>query len=299
MSFYKFASEDIIDTEIATYPQYTVVKNGDQVTGSIFLERPFLDTALRERQYTGFSLKEGAIMQKNAPFTASIYFLEAEEGGNNKEMYRTIGNLYDFYNFFNPNYVATYTGSYVGIYRVVSIPEVYFDREILTGSIVLIDHDNAGKQRTLYDDGRGGIYSGSLSGTLVGNVFYSEGIIVLKGGGLNDKVSSNEFGKSSPDNFQWSVSFEGTHKIPVKIFRCHAPAGQLNASTNSTYYQIPTGLNDIHRNQKEIVMDPPATYVTTIGLYNEYFELVGLAKLAQPIKKEIGQDILFRLRIDF
>lgn len=288
MSFFQFKDGDIIYINIITYPDYTIELNGDQVTGSVYLEKEFLNANISERQFHGFSLKEGAVLTASGPFTSSIEMLTAYDGLDNEELFASLANYYDYYSFYDSGYI---TGSVA--YRVINVPEIYYDREILTGSFTASDYDTAGDERVLYDNGRGGIYSGSLSGTLVGNVFYSEGLIVLKETNLLD------FGGASPSNFKWRIQLKGTHKIPVKIFRCRAPGGKLNASTNSTYYQIPTGSGETYRNQREIVLSEPTTYITTVGLFNEDFELVGLAKVAQPVKKTESQDILFRLRLDF
>lgn len=39
-------------------------------------------------------------------------------------------------------------------------------------------------------------------------------------------------------------------------------------------------------------------YVTTVGLYNEHYELVGTAKLAQPARVTPNRPMLFKLRHD-
>lgn len=291
MSFYKFTDEDIIDTHISTYPVFSVELNGDQVTGSVFLEKPYLENSLETRIY---SLRTDTVdilsdtEQKSAPFTSSIDLATAVSGGTNDGMYCAIRQLYRYYSAYN----FAYSFLSASTVRVVTIPEVYYDREILTGSFTASDNDAAGATRVLYDNGRGGLYSGSLSASIVGHIFYPEGIAILTASNLSN------FGSPST-NFKWRVSLKGTHKIPVKIFRCRAPAGQLNASTNPTYYHIPSGANDANRYQHEIMVTPPVTYITTIGLYNQHYELVGTAKLAQPIKKEEAQDILFRVRLDF
>lgn len=300
MSFYGFAPEDIINTSIVAYPSYTVTLNGTNgITGSVYLEKKFLDSSLFTRLFQGYSDKEGGYVTDTGPFSASIDIVDAEEGATNKQLFRSVLNLYNYYSIINSNYTASFTGSANTRFRVITIPEIYYDSAILSGTFTASDLDSAGATRVLYDDGRGGIYSGSMTGTLVGNIFYSEGLVVLKGGGLNTESPANDFGEVSPTNFKWRISFKGTHKIPVKIFRCRAPIGQLNASTNPTYYRVLTGTNAPHRNEKEVVIPNQTTYITTIGLYNDDYKLVGLAKLAQPIKKEEQQDILFRLRLDF
>ena len=299
MSFFEFSNEDIINTHILAAPFYNVELNGNQVTGSVYLEKRYLHSSLLNRTFQGFSDKEGGFVTDTGPFTSSIDIVDAESGATNKELYRSILSLYDYYNHVNANYTSSFTGSASSRFRVITVPEIYYDNAILTGSFTASDIDSAGATRTIYDDGRGGIYSGSVTGTLVGNIFYSEGLVVLKGGGLNTESPANDFGEVSTTNFKWRVSFKGTHRIPVKIFRCNAPAGQLNASTNPTFYHILTGTTALYRNEKEIVMSASTTYITTVGLYNEDYKLVGMAKLAQPIKKEEGQSLLFRIRLDF
>jgi hypothetical protein len=297
MTFYEFEDGDIVNTHILAYPRQTVELNGSEVTGSVFLEKKYLTNLLLSRRFQGYSEKEGGFVEKDGPFSSSIDIVTAQEGGTNKQLYRSILNLYNYYSLTDASYTPYFTGSETVNFRVITIPEIFYDREVLTGSLTASDEDSTGASRVLYDNGRGGIYSGSLTGTLLGNVFYSEGLVVLKGASV---ASTDEpFGNASVSNFKWKTSFKGTHKIPVKIFRCRAPAGELNASTNSTYYHILTGSGARHKNEKEIVMNPQATYITAIGLYNEDYELVGLAKLAQPIKKTFDKDIMFRIRLDY
>ena len=299
MSFFRFEDEDIIDTDIVAHPSYTVELNGDAVTGSVYLDKPFLSDELETRTWRGLSLKLGGLIEKQGPFTASIDIVDAEEGATNKQLYRSVLNLYDYYSLLNEDYTSYFTGSETTRFRIITVPEIYYEREILTGSFTASDLDSSGNSRVLYDNGRGGIYSGSVSGTLVGNIFYSEGLVVLKGGGLNDETAGDDFGQASPTNYKWTCDFKGVNKIPVKIFRCRAPTGMLNATTNDTYSRIPAiGSGEDFIGEKVRIFSSSFTYVTGIGLYNDRYELVGVAKLAQPIRKEEHQSLLFRIRID-
>lgn len=297
MSYFRFNPDDKINTSIKTHPSFTVELNGDQMTGSVYLEKQFLNSDLENRLFEGDSTREGGKILKTSPFTASVDIVDAEEGATNSQLYRSILNLYNHYSLINTDYTASFTGSETTRFRVITIPEIYYDRAILSGTFSASDDDNAGDARELFDNGRGGIYSGSLTGTLVGNIFYNEGLVVLKGAGLNDEANSNDFGESSATNFKWKTSFKGTHTIPVKIFKCRAPAGQLNASTNSSFYQEPD--EGDYKNEKEVVLTGSTTYITRVGLYNKNYELVGVAHLAQPIKKEESSDLMFRLRMDW
>lgn len=292
MSYYKFEDGDIIDTVFKTYPSYQVSFNGNVVTGSVYLEKPFLDSAMESRMFEGYSQRQGGLINRQGPFTASLDFYTAISGADNNELWHSVTNvLSDYYKVIDSNYNSNYTGSLSTTIRVISIPEIYFDSQILSGSLTASAKDSAGDMIYLYDNGRGGIYSGSLTGTLVGNVYYSEGLIILKKGDLSN------FGEDSPDNDKWSFCFKGIHNIPCKIFKCHAPAGQLNASTNETFYQIPT--TGDYKNQKQKIFDKNFVYVTQIGLFNEQYELVAIANLATPIRKDINQGILFKIKLDW
>jgi hypothetical protein len=292
MAFYNFTPDDIVNISISALPKASLELNGNIVTGSVYLERPYLNAALRDRVFMGFSQKEGGFIEKTGSMSASVDFKTATSGGTNQSLWSSVVNVtYPFYRIFNENYAANYTGSLSTTIRVIDIPQVFYDKEILTGSFSASDNDAAGDVRNIYDDGRGGLYSGSLSGTLVGNIFYQEGIVALTKGDLSN------FGSDSSTNFKWKVSLRGTHNIPVKIFRCHAPAGELNATTNSTFYI--SAVSGAFKGSREVVSSSLSPYITTVGLFNKQFELVGLAKLAQPIKKTEKESIIFRLRLDF
>jgi hypothetical protein len=46
-------------------------------------------------------------------------------------------------------------------------------------------------------------------------------------------------------------------------------------------------------------INSPETYVTTIGLYNDANELLAVAKMSKPLKKNFTKEILVRVKLDF
>ena len=42
-----------------------------------------------------------------------------------------------------------------------------------------------------------------------------------------------------------------------------------------------------------------APYITTIGLYDDNNDLLGVAKMSQPIAKDPTKEALFRIKLDF
>jgi hypothetical protein len=66
----------------------------------------------------------------------------------------------------------------------------------------------------------------------------------------------------------------------------------LNYSNNPSY-SILSGT------KREITTSYPKVFVTGIGLYDENFELVGVAKVANPIQVEEKEGPEFRLKLNF
>src|SRR5690606_34904235 len=99
----------------------------------------YLSDELNQRTYYGFSERLGGYTQKYGPFSASISFSTATYGGTNNEMYHTILKLYDYYGIVSPYYTASFSASHPTSFRVIQIPEVYYDRSILSASFRGLD----------------------------------------------------------------------------------------------------------------------------------------------------------------
>ncbi len=46
-------------------------------------------------------------------------------------------------------------------------------------------------------------------------------------------------------------------------------------------------------------INSPQTYITTVGLYNDNNELLAVAKLSKPLKKDFTKEMLVRVKLDF
>jgi hypothetical protein len=47
------------------------------------------------------------------------------------------------------------------------------------------------------------------------------------------------------------------------------------------------------------LVNNPQTYITTVGLYNDNNELLGVAKLSKPLPKDFTKEALVRVKLDF
>ena len=90
-----------------------------------------------------------------------------------------------------------------------------------------------------------------------------------------------------------NISFNNTTEINSKIYFCRVPHNMFNYSANPTY------LTGSKIRVKNNASDSPVAYITTVGLYNSSNELLAVAKLSEPIRKDPTNDITIRVRLDY
>ena len=165
------------------------------------------------------------------------------------------------------------------------------------------------------------------SGSVVGNIFYDDGLMVITDTGSYSAIGSGNFTltfdstqtiyereyicKLEEDDFlhttnrslkvgmSGSVGFHGTNYNQntnlVNTYRDSTPYEMIGFSTNSfedRQYEIGTELigGMTHSDFR--------TYVTTIGLYNDNNELMAIGKTTKPIKNDKEMSLSFVVRFD-
>jgi len=132
------------------------------------------------------------------------------------------------------------------------------------------------------------------------------------GSGANDGVAVSNIVSSS-----FGMSLKGTTKSQTITMLTHAEKGEFNHSNNPTYRtygQSATPLSSsamyIENSDlsiKNIVSssytDPAAsfektTYISSVAIYDENRNLIGIAKLATPVKKVENREFTFKLKVD-
>lgn len=193
--------------------------------------------------------------------------------------------------------------------KVIHVPSLFYGRQIATGSVRLTCNSflSSSLQRVLVDDGRGNLYlSGSATSSSldtreeyqgvqwnkVGNVFYSEGLIVIKDPSL---LNFGEVNVDSPwQNDLLQVSFSGLNSIPTKVFMCRLNGAEANCSFNESF-----STRNENTGKLDIVQEKPVTWITSVGIYNKDRKLVAVAKLASPIRNREKDKLNIRLKLDF
>ena len=226
---------------------------------------------------------------------------------------------------------------------VISLPQKFYGEGIQPGSFKLTDN-STDVTLVLRDDNRGNLYdvdySGSYStrtpdannsGSLVGNIFYNDGIVVI----TSTTKPYNTVGTlEGSDGFR--VEFKSTQTIYQREYVCSIDENEFQFTNNKTArvgqsgsvaigpyenyntertkttedtfpYNVvgyatssyPTdGFNIGTEFIGETTHSEFAPYITNVGLYNDRDELVAIGKPAAPIKNEKDLAITFVVRFD-
>ena len=91
-----------------------------------------------------------------------------------------------------------------------------------------------------------------------------------------------------------SFSLNSNETITSDFVFCRARNAEFNYTENPSFISGSTGavLYDLFVNS-------PTTYITTVGLYNDSNELLAVAKLSKPLKKDFTKEALVRVKLDF
>lgn len=90
-----------------------------------------------------------------------------------------------------------------------------------------------------------------------------------------------------------NISFNNTTEINSTIYFCRVPHNKYNYSSNPTY------VSSSQIRVKSVASDTPVAYITTVGLYNSSNELLAVAKLSEPLRKDPTNEITLRTRLDY
>lgn len=176
---------------------------------------------------------------------------------------------------------------------IFNISNLYYGRRILPGSFTIKDVSLSGSYGsvsiTLKDDSLGNLYRADANTphdtkNSVGNIFYDEGIVLIKSPHLYF------FGKH-----QYEIIFKGVKNIYTSKYEILAGAGLLNSSSNPSYIENSSNLN---------VSNSPVDlekfiYISGINFHDENMNVVAKARLAQPIIKREGDKLLFKVAFDW
>jgi hypothetical protein len=196
------------------------------------------------------------------------------------------------------HYFPTSSDSYIG---VLSIPVNLFGNQIQPGSFIWsADGDS------IYDDGEGNLIF-YPTGKICGNIFYPHGLAIItsdsqpQGDTYGTAIyGSSLYGTSDAEligNFITSsnvtCSFSSSLTIYETQYKCTARENEFNLSLNPS---IISGSEGVPYSYVTSSLFSP--YVTTVGLYDEYQNLLAIGKLSQPLPSSPTTDTTILINID-
>tara|TARA_R100001509_G_scaffold145812_1_gene102530 strand:+ start:930 stop:2072 length:1143 start_codon:yes stop_codon:yes gene_type:complete len=164
----------------------------------------------------------------------------------------------------------------------------------------------------------------------VGLIFYQAGVAIISGSVFHDSdntggilnnsttdstelvdtgspyVGLNSLTGSTIDtlanslrNRIYNIQFNNTTELNSTIYFCRANNTEFNYSANPTYLSTSSG------GPSEIVVkdgtagNDPISYITSVGLYSPDNELLAVAKVSEPLKKDPSNELTLRVRLDY
>jgi hypothetical protein len=231
-------------------------------------------------------------------------------------LYRSVKHLfYDHNNFYSSSILtsASISGLSDHIY-VISIGQNFYGDRVKPGSFEL-STEIANKY--IYDDAFGNLYvNHSGSNHYIGNLFYTNGIAVIRHDTSSLSTAIGPNGMKIVQNTEVYVDYSSDvkfhrHQVNVNISPAQFNFSPFNPSILATFEATSSATQSLlDKNIKPAsgssawnlynlmgaeVIKP---YITTIGLYNDQYELLAVAKINQPIQRTFEVDQIFIIRFD-
>ena len=313
MAAYKqFNSQDIIISPLEVTKGFNFI-GGALIASNVNIDR-YLGVKSNTTDSTGYV---SPVSQSSIYFSTQQLYYSNYISGSNGEVQPvntqsihpdgTITGLVDgngYYNYpqtdLNPQkYWPTGSTEAIGI---ISVPKAMFGDYIQPTSIKITTESGS-----YFDDGEGRLkmntpLQSSSSSIFVGNVIYEHGIIIFAGGTRLENTGSSGTGvvtNSDIENFVTgstiNFSFSSSFSIYETQYKCTIGESEFNYTLNPTVISGSSNDGTVYDYVTGSFFSP---YVTTVGMYNNEYELLAVGKLAQPLPTSRTTDTTILINID-
>ena len=172
------------------------------------------------------------------------------------------------------------------------ISNMFYGNRIKPGTFILRDAALSGSSGkiglTIRDNEYGNLYRADAKGqhaswASIGNIFYDEGIVLLK------MPQLYFFGEN-----QYEIEFQGIQNIHTLSINAFANPLQL---ITSSYVAYQTGSVD------EVPLannfDDKYVFISNVLLHDDNLNVIGRTSIAQPVIKRSGEKMLFKIKMDY
>ena len=159
-----------------------------------------------------------------------------------------------------------------------------------------VSFNEAGRVFPIYRQGGGSSGAPANTNTSYGLFLPDIGVMILDSSlvGSTNTATSNQY---NPEKLisgisGFIVNFEET--ISSDFIFVRARNSEYNYSENPSFISGSTGAVAYNN-----FINNPQTFITSIGLYNDMNDLLAVAKLSTPLKKDFTKEALIRVKLDF
>jgi hypothetical protein len=90
-----------------------------------------------------------------------------------------------------------------------------------------------------------------------------------------------------------SFALQSQETVSSRYFFTRVKNSEFNYTTN------PSIIDDNGNLLYTTLINNPQTFITTVGMYNDNNELLGVAKLSRPLVKDFTKESLIRIKLDY
>lgn len=271
----------------------------DPTTGQVSTQyQRLIYSSIQELYYSNYT---NSTSSYGAPYATASIIPGSDPSGD--VLSGSISSAGKYYNYPQTDltFVRSFSTASNSTIGVISIPSRLYGNYIQPNSFVM-----TAPSGTITDDGQGNLLYNNY---ICGNIFYPHGIAVITSDGVIGATNaygtgvygSSTYGGSTDASFIQSFitssnvtcSFSSSLTIYETQYKCTLRENEFNASLNpsiqsgsdGTVYNFATGSEF-------------GPYITTVGLYDQYQNLLAIGKLAQPVPSSPTTDTTILINID-
>jgi hypothetical protein len=249
----------------------------------------------------------------------------------------SLKNTMNYYRYLSESYKFT-GSLVDGKVNMIQIPSIFFSDGIQKGTVSLKYYFTGtliGEASDKYQNGELISSIGTTSGSVVGLVLYNEGFMLMTSSVAISSNTEDFSGAGSPAAVTWldfgnhttyassslfSIGFAGTQKIPSMTMFATAQPGEVNNSQNPTWISssdagwknnVTAGAGGYIEPDNIMIKNTVQSdycnyedefqkqvFINQVGIFDEDKNLLGIARLANPVLKKETDNYTFKINLD-
>ena len=126
-----------------------------------------------------------------------------------------------------------------------------------------------------------------------GSAFFKDFLVSASIDDIVDHIAATRFSGSD----ETAITFQNITNINSSLFFSRMTADEYNYSSNATYVDSDGRIVVIDEGQEET--QKSFTFITSIGLYDAFDNLLAVGKVSRPVLKDADRDLTIKIRLDF